>query len=116
MKYDFDPGLNTPESDLGTIEIVFITDSVLQGSQNNLFGFLAGSPVVPGVTPPAFGPFDPDARGQYSYILTASVLDGTELGRVAIDVNVGLPEPATLALFGLGLAGIAIAQRRRRRS
>ncbi len=113
LKYDFDPGLNTPESELGTIEIVFVTDSVLQGSQNNLFGFLAGNPAVPGVTPPSFGPFDPDVPGQYSYILTASVLDGTELGRVAIDVNVGLPEPATLALFGLGLAGLAFARRRR---
>ncbi len=113
LRYDFDPGLDTPESELGTIDLVFLPGTVSQGSQNNLFGFLALPDI--GLTPPAFGPFDPDARGQYSYILTASVLDGTEQGRVAIDVNVGLPEPATLALFGLGLAGIAIAQRRRRR-
>lgn len=111
LRYDFDPGLNTPESELGTIDLVFLPGTVAQTSQNNLFGFLATP--GPGITPPSFGPFDPDVPGQYSYILTASVLDGTELGRVAIDVNVGLPEPATLALFGLGLAGLAFVRRRR---
>ena len=115
LRYDFDPGLDTPESELGQIDIVFLDETVIQGSQNNLFGFLA-TPAI-GLTPPDFGPFDPDVPGQYSYILSAfSSPDGPELARVAIDVNVGqLPEPATLALFGLGLAGLAVAQRRRLR-
>ena len=116
LRYDFDPGLNTPESELGQIDIVFSPETVIQGSQNNLFGFLAGNPPILGVTPPDFGPFDPDVPGQYSFILSAfSSPDGPELARVAIDVNVGqVPEPATLALFGLGLVGIAVASRRRR--
>ena len=113
LRYDFDPSLDTPESELGRIDIVFQPGTVLQGSQNNLFDFLA-TPAV-GLTPPTFGPFDPNVPGQYSYVLTASFLDGTELGRVAIDVNVGLPEPGTLALFGLGLVGLAVARRRHRR-
>ena len=111
LRYDFDPGLDTPENELGRIDLVFLPGTVLQGSENNLFGFLATP--APGLTPPTFGPFDPNVPGQYSYILTASLLDNTLLGRVAIDVNVGLPEPATLALFGLGLVGLAVARRRR---
>ena len=110
LRYDFDPGLDTPESELGRIDLVFLPGTVLQGSENNLFDFLATP--APGLTPPTFGPFDPNVPGQYSYILTASLLDNTLLGRVAIDVNVGLPEPATLALFGLGLVGLAVARRR----
>ena len=113
LRYDFDPGLDTPESELGQIDLFNQPGTVLEGSQNNLFDFLA-TPAI-GLTPPDFVPFDPDVPGQYSYILSAfSSPDGPAVASVAIDVNVGqLPEPATLALFGLGLAGLAIARRRR---
>lgn len=114
LLYDFKPGAGTDESQLGDIDLGAVVGAAmsslttLQDSQNLLFGFLA----VPGtgITPPG-GSFDPNAAGEYSFSLRLVDAAGATLGQSAINVDV--PEPATLALIGLGLAGLGIVRRRR---
>ena len=88
-----------PVNDVGLDSISLYQGSTFLGTQN-LFGT---------------GPFSVDAgplfSGSYSAVVTGHTLTGSNAG--AYGLRIGLvPEPGTLALFGLGLAGAAFAARR----
>jgi len=105
--YDFDPAFDNGPAGLGTINVTNAIPggtTLVEDSQNLMFGFLAtGVPFV--VTPPAFGPFDPNVQGEYNFgIQVAQAGWGVE--NVRMDVQV-VPVPAAIWLFGsaLGLLG-----------
>lgn len=121
LLYDFDPGVNTPTSEQGRINITngaiaaaiqgnTPVTSLAEGSENLLFNFLeTGIPNI--VMPPtSVNAFSPEAIGEYSFsIEVISLLDGSTLETVGISVVV--PEPSSLALLGLASLGLAVRRR-----
>ncbi|HEX3800116.1 MAG TPA: hypothetical protein VH413_15590 [Verrucomicrobiae bacterium] len=121
--YDFDPAANTPKSQLGFINLNAAniatggsaTTKTLQDSENLDFNFFA-TPVSGVVAPPTgVTSFDPNAPGEYSFILEADdASTGAELTEVDITVDVSsVPDvSATAPLLALALGGLGMFRRR----
>lgn len=110
--YDFDPGIGTNILELGILGGPTPSVSVIEGSQNLLFGFLNDDSLAPAVIPPLFDSFDPNAAGEYTFAIESTAEDQ----RVAINVVVSpVPLPAGLPLALGGFAAFGLLGRRRRR-
>ncbi len=85
---------------------------VVAVNRNDLYNIATGTPdnVNPGITWNSYG------YCQTTTLTSCDVFTGTERTWMAnFDIDsVPVPEPATLALFGLGLVGLGFSRRRRR--
>jgi hypothetical protein len=122
--YDFDPAANTPKSQMGVINLNAANvaaggssgGNTLQDSENLLFSFFA-TPTAGIVTPPTgVTSFDPNAVGEYSFILEAD-LGNTEVAEADIQVDVtAVPDvSATAPMFALALGTLGVVGARKQR-
>lgn len=117
LLYEFNPGSDTNVTQFGTLNLTpyAFGATTVENSLNLGMPFLTAS--SPGMISAPAGAFDASANGQYSFALIAAEA-GVEVARSAINVNVGVvPEPASLALFGLamlGMTGVLKLGKRRR--
>ena len=107
LLWDLDPGFGTDEASLGNPLGIgtLAAGSTVQDSWNLGMPFLGGG-------------FDPTAAGEYSFALILRDATGQELGRSAINVNVGhVPDTASTGLLALaGFGSLLVFARLRRRT
>lgn len=117
--YDFNPAFDNGPSGLGKINVtnailgsVTPATTLVQGSENLLFGYLATS--IPGlITAPTSGGytlFNPNLNGEYNFAIQVS-RDGWGVENVRMDVQV-VPVPAAAWLFGGAVAVLGWIRRR----
>jgi hypothetical protein len=116
--YDFNPAgpaACCSVSGLGRINVTHALTisasnaTLLEGSENLLFSYLAAPSPYPFVTPPAGG-FNPNALGNYQFAITVSS-NSFPLDSVAMEVQV-VPVPAAVWLFGSALGLFGVMRRR----
>lgn len=116
--YDLDPTGPIVDPDTAGLGRINVTQAVgsyvvnlAEDSQNLMFDYLAGIPAYAHVTPPG-GLFNPNATGNYQFLLTVKNLSGTvPYDSVAMEVQV-VPVPAAVWLFGSALGLVGVMRRR----
>lgn len=98
--FSFDPGTGKQWFTSTTTTIDLLNFNVAQTSEN--IGFTE------------FNNNDPQAVGQYRVSLTATAQDKSLSNTIFIDVQ-AVSAPATLALFGFGIAGLGFSRRKKLR-
>lgn len=116
--YDFNPAFDNGPVNLGIVDVTaglnifspLATNA--QGSENLMFGYLAGVPAYPFITPPggAFTSFNPNAVGEYNFAIQVTRA-GWNVESVRMDVQV-VPVPAAVWLFGSALGLVGVMRRR----
>ncbi len=117
LYYDLDPAGSAfgDLSGLGHIDFTALllagdpAATLVEGSQNNLFGFLAVDSF--GIDAPNFVAFNPNEVGNYQYAITVSRA-GFGVDVIAMEVNV-IPIPAAVWLFGSALGFLGWTHRHR---
>jgi hypothetical protein len=106
LLWDLNPGAGTNEASLSSFGILpLAAGSTWQESWNLGMPFLGGG-------------FDPTVAGEYSFALILRSATGQELGRSAINVNVGhVPDTASTGLLAVaGFGSLLVFARLRRRT
>lgn len=105
LLWDLNPGVGTDETMLSSGISLFLAGSTNQDSWNLGMPFLGSG-------------FDPTVAGEYSFALILRNATGQELGRSAINVNVGhVPDTASTGLLALaGFGSLLVFARMRRRT
>ncbi len=105
--YDFDPAIGNDQSTLGYVNLGLLGLTPGQDSWNLGFSFL--DTAIPGVVvPPTYPSFNPNAVGEYSFVLEAYNRDGQTIGRSAINVNTSAVPDSGSTFASLGLASLGL--------